>query len=610
MKEFYRFLKYAKPYKFNLSLVIIFNIISAFFSIFQMGMLIPFLGIIFEQTDLVVEKPPFELSAEYFKDSFYHFLSKFVIDGGGGTEGKLKAVLIICFIIAAASLVKNATRFIARYFLAGVRLNIDRDIRNKIYNKILGLHLGFFSEAKKGDVMSRVSNDVGEIQRSILQSLIMLIQEPIIIIFTLVVLFAMSVKLTLLLMLLLPISGLLIGRMGKKLRSASKKGQGQMGLLLSNIEETLSGLRIIKTFNAEKSSYSRFLDTNNKYTHLMTKVARRRDLAAPLSEFLGTLVVVVIVMYGSILIFGGESSLTPDIFIGYVGLFYSIIAPAKNLSTVSYDIKKGLASIDRVNEILQIENEIVNKSDAIHVKEFNTSIQYQSVNFKYKELYVLKDINLNLERGKTIALVGESGSGKSTLANILPRLYDVMEGEILLDGINIKNYNIKDLRDLIGVVNQEPILFNDTIYNNIAFGVENAKEEDVIEAAKIANAHQFIMETVDGYQTNVGDRGNKLSGGQKQRISIARAILKNPPILILDEATSALDSESEKLVQDALIKLMKNRTSIVIAHRLSTIKHADEIFVMQDGRIIESGNHEKLIAMNGAYRKFHELQMF
>lgn len=608
MREFYRFLRYARPYRSNFASVILFNVISAVFSVFQMALLLPFLKILFGQDELVTQLPEFQFNINYFAQSLNYFISKIIIENG--ESGKIVALIFICTLILVASIISNLTRYLARYILGPVRFNIEKDIRNRIYNKIIGLHLGFFSESKKGDVISRITNDVSEIQRSVVQSFVMLIQEPIIIIFTLIALLAISVKLTLLILILLPLSGLLIGRLGKKLRSASKKGQGQLGLLLSNVEETLSGLRVIKTFNAEKNSTKRFHETNNKYTYFMTKVLRRRDLAAPLSEFLGTVVVVIIVMYGGILIFGGNSNLTPEMFITYIAIFYRIINPAKNLSTVSYDIKKGLASIDRVNEIIKVENEIVDKPDAKHIKEFKEGVVYSNINFKYQENYVLKDISLRLERGKTVALVGESGSGKSTLANLLPRLYDVNEGEILLDGVNIKEYLLKDLRGLIGVVNQEPILFNDTIFNNIAFGVDFADEKDVIKAAKVANAHQFILETKDGYQTNVGDRGNKLSGGQKQRISIARAVLKNPPILILDEATSALDSESEKLVQDALLRLMQNRTSIVIAHRLSTIKHADEIFVMQDGRIIEKGNHEELIGIEGAYRKFHDLQMF
>ncbi|MFW5699672.1 MAG: ABC transporter ATP-binding protein [Bacteroidota bacterium] len=608
MKEFIKFLRYARPYRHLVFGAIIFNIFSAFFSIFQLGMIIPFLRIIFKTQELIYVQPEFSFSYDAILKTISYWVSKIIIENGD--RGYVQALIVICIIIAISALLKTGFRYAGQYFLAPVKFNIDKDIRNSIYGKIISLHLGFFSESKKGDIMARLTSDVGEIERSIVQSLVLLITEPVLIIFTLVVMFSISVNLTLVVLVLLPLSGLLIGRIGKNLRKVAKKGQGQMGLLVSNVEETLSGLRVIKTFNAEGMSNERFQNTNNYYTKLMIKLLRKRDLASPLSEFLGSLVVVVIIWFGGSLILGGTSSLPPEEFIGFITFFYNMIRPAKNLSVISYDIKKGIASIERVNDILQANNEITDLPSAEKVQSINQQIEYRNVNFRYQEEYVVRDINLSIPKGKTIALVGESGSGKSTLANLLPRLYDIKEGAILIDGIPITKIELKSLRNLIGVVNQEPILFNDTIFNNIAFGVDNATEEDVIEAAKIANAHQFILETPKGYETNVGDRGNKLSGGQKQRISIARAVLKNPPILILDEATSALDSESEKLVQDALTHLMKNRTSLVIAHRLSTIKYADEIVVLQNGRILERGQHDELLEKNGAYRKFHELQMF
>lgn len=482
------------------------------------------------------------------------------------------------------------------------------DIRNELFRKIMVLPMGYFSDEKKGDIISKMTNDVNEIEISIVRSLEMFFRDPIHIIVYLAWLIFMSPGLTLFVFILLPISGFIIGRIGRNLRKASFKGQKRMGSLLSILEEALGGLRIIKAFNAEEKITAKFENTNKFYSLLMIKMSRRRDLASPMSEFLGTIVVALVLWYGGTMVFNGTSSLDGAGLIVYVGMFYMIINPAKSFSTAYFNIIKGMASADRINTILDAENSIKNKIDAKAIKSFEHNIEYRNVSFKYLDDYVLKNVNLTIEKGKTVALVGQSGSGKSTMVDLLPRFYDLEEGEILIDGINIKDYTLVSLRGLMGNVNQEPILFNDTFYNNIAFGVENTSEEFVVSAAKIANANDFIASTPNGYYSNIGDRGGKLSGGQRQRVSIARAILKNPPIMILDEATSALDTESEKLVQEAIENLMKHRTSLVIAHRLSTVRNADLICVLHEGEIVERGKHEELIVLNGIYTKLYNLQ--
>jgi subfamily B ATP-binding cassette protein MsbA len=487
---------------------------------------------------------------------------------------------------------------------------VVKDIRKKVYDKILRLPNSYFSDSRKGDIMSRVGMDVNEIESSVMSSLEMAFRDPITIIVFLVSMFIISYQLTFFAIILLPVSGYIIGRIGKNLRKQSLRLQQQLGILMSILEETLSGIRIIKAFNAEKKVFAAFEKSNNTYTRIIKKVQRRKFLASPLSEFLGTVVMMILMYVGGNLVLNNTSVLTSEKFITYLIIFSQIINPAKAFSTGYYNIQKGIAAYDRIDSIFKEEVIIQDNPSPVRINTFESAIEYRNIYFTYDTEMVLKNINLTIEKGKTIAIVGKSGSGKSTLVDLLPRFIDPRSGEIYLDGRDIREYKISDLRNLLGIVSQQSILFNDTFFNNIAFGMDNANEEEVIQAARIANAHDFIMETNDGYQTNVGDAGSKLSGGQKQRISIARALLKNPPILILDEATSSLDTESEKLVQDAIIKLMKNRTSIVIAHRLSTVKHSDEILVLEEGQIVENGNHDQLLAKNGYYKKYHSLQMF
>jgi subfamily B ATP-binding cassette protein MsbA len=566
-------------------------------------MLSPFLGILFG-TQPMVERPV-NFSILNITHNLNYLFSELIRN-----YGKYNTLLIVSFSIVTFSFLRNFFSYISLHFLSPLRAGIIKDIRNNLFNKILGLPLSYFSNERKGDLMARMTNDVQEIEASIISSLEMIFRDPLTIIIYLIFLFSISFHLTLFVLLMLPISGFIIGRIGRSLRKKSFKSQTKLGTLLALIEETLSGLRIIKAFNAEKSIRERFKNINDDFTKLMIKINRRRSLASPMGEFLGTFVMIIIMVYGASLILNHKSSLQPQEFITFLATFYMIIEPAKRFSTAYYNIQKGLASAERIDFILKAENKIKEKKDALSKKEFISKIEYCNVSFKYDHHLVLEDINLNIEKGKTIAIVGQSGSGKSTLVDLLPRFYDIEHGEILIDDVNIKDYRIKDLRNLMGIVNQEPILFNDTFYNNIVFGRDECTYEEVKEAATVANARDFIISTKQQYEHNIGDRGGKLSGGQRQRISIARAVLKNPPILILDEATSALDTESERLVQDALTNLMQNRTTIVIAHRLSTVIHADEICVLHEGRIVERGKHDELLALNGYYKKLHDLQMF
>ncbi|MBT3208906.1 MAG: ABC transporter ATP-binding protein [Bacteroidetes bacterium] len=605
MKKFYKILKYIFPYWKNASVNMIFILLSVIFGLFSFTMAIPFLGILFENQELITEKVVFEFNLESMQHNFNYYLSQIIIEKGAKAALVFVSIIMVIFV-----LLKTSFLYFGKYIMAPLRNGVVKDIRNKIYNKILNLQLSYFSDEKKGDIMSRITNDVQEIEVSIIRSIDVLFQVPITIIIYIVALFVMSFELTLFVLILLPVTGYLIGRIGKSLRKKSFRAQTKMGVLLTIIEETLSGLRIIKAFNAEKKSKKKFEDENHDYTKIMISMWRRRDLAVPLSEFLGTIVIVILMWYGGSMVLNNQSSLSSQEFIGFIIIFSQIINPAKALTSAFYNIQKGMASSERIEKILEAETTIVEKENPLEIKEFKSSIVYKNVHFRYDTENVLKNINLTIEKGKTIALVGQSGSGKSTLVDLLARFYDVSKGDILIDGQSIKDYKIVDLRNLMGNVNQESILFNDTIFNNISFSFENASSEQVISAAKVANAHNFIETTENSYMSNIGDRGNKLSGGQKQRISIARAVLKNPPILILDEATSALDTESERLVQDALTNLMKNRTSIVIAHRLSTVQFADEICVLHQGEIVERGKHKDLIQLNGNYKKLHDLQMF
>ena len=608
MRNFLNLIRFIFPYKKYAACNIGFNLLSVVFSLGSLAMVYPFLNILFktagnEKIAKLGKLLPWTF--DNFKPNLYYFLNQ-IID----TQGEAKALLIVSILLITLTFFKTTFSYIGSYWMAPIINGVVRDFQKKIYDKILRLPMAYFSDERKGDIISRMTSDVHEVKFSIMSSLDMVFRDPLTILIYLTYLLFTSPQLTLFALVLLPIGGGIIGWLGKNLKKESMVGQIKMGEVISMVEETLSGLRIIKAFNAEKKMSGRFSTLNDTYFHIVNKLTRRRSLSTPLSEFLGTIVVVIIMYYGGSQVLHSSSTLKPGEFITFLVVFSQIITPAKSLSNAWYSIQKGIASIHRINFIIHAEVSIKDKPNAISKQEFVDSIEFKDVTFKYSENEVLKNINLKINKGKTIALVGQSGSGKSTLVDLIPRFYDVENGEIQLDGVPIKDYKIVDLRDLMGNVNQESILFNDTFFNNISFGVKSATLEEVISAAKVANAHDFIRSTENGYETNIGDRGSKLSGGQRQRISIARAVLKNPPILILDEATSALDTESEFLVQEALTNLMKNRTSIVIAHRLSTIKSADEICVLHEGCIVERGKHDVLIELNGYYKKLYDLQMF
>ena len=606
MKGLYLLLKrFIYPYKGLVVAAFGFNLLGAIFGAFQFAALKPVLEVLFSAQKLIEKPASWTMSIENITSNIMYQLSNII-----QKYGSEKALVYIGIFLMIMVFLKVLFTYLALYALVPLRNGVVLDIRNQIYLKILELPIGFFSEERKGDIIARMTNDVQEIDNSIMSSLEMLLKEPVLIIIYLGVMIYMSWELTLFVFLLLPVVGYLIGKVGKSLKKPSMRGQNKMGELLSTIEESLSGLRIIKAFNAEKKVIFHFSKQNSEYYHIMNSLMWRRYLAHPMSEFLGTFVIIIVLWYGGRLVLSNHSTLAPAEFITYLVFFYSIINPAKSFTTAFYAIQKGLASMERIDMVMMAENNIKDKVDPVPVKQFSNQIEYKDVTFRYQEDDVLKKVNLTIPIGKTIALVGQSGSGKSTFVDLLPRFYDVSEGQIMVDGTDIRDYRIADLRGLMGNVNQDPILFNDTFFNNISFGVENATLEQVETAAKVANAHDFIVATSEGYESNIGDRGGKLSGGQRQRVSIARAVLKNPPILILDEATSALDTESEKLVQEALENLMKNRTSIVIAHRLSTIKNADLICVFYEGEIVERGNHDELLALNGIYKKLHGMQNF
>ncbi len=605
MKKFYRILAYIKPYLGYAGLNVIFNILTIVFSLLNFALLIPFLNLLFGVNELVTVKPELTFSTQGMLEYLNYYISQIIL-----TQGKLEALVFICITILIAFFLRNLARFFAMYFMAGVRIGAVRGIRNDIYNKLLVLPVAFYTRHRKGDIIARVTTDVQEVEYSIMNYLEMIVRDPITIIAYLIFMISLSGQLTLFVLIILPVTGLIIGRIGKSLRKESKIGQNKFASLLSIIEESISGLRIIKAFNAIAYSDNKFKEKNYDYTRTLLKIYRRRDLSSPLSEFLSSMVIVVVLWFGGRMVLSDTPAIQAADFITYIVAFSQIIPPAKTFAQGFYSIQKGIASAERIFEILDADEEIVEKENAIAISGFKKEIEFKEVYFRYEKEDVLKNINLKIPKGKVIALVGESGGGKSTMADLIPRFYDVTGGELLVDGINVKEVKIDDLRGLMGIVSQESILFNDTIFNNIAFGLTNITEEQVIAAAKVANAHEFIMQTEKGYQTNIGDRGAKLSGGQRQRLSIARAVLANPPILILDEATSSLDTESEKLVQKALFNVMKDRTSVVIAHRLSTIQHADEIIVIKKGEIVERGTHSQLLTQKGTYWKLYEMQSF
>ena len=601
-----KLVRFAKPYKFYGMLNIISNVLYAFFNVLSIIIFIPTLGILFETQDKVYEKPVYEGFTSlipYAKDSFYFFLTQKI-----DNEGPMAALIVICIASIVIFLFKNLFRYAAMYFLAFLRTGMVKDIQDSLYLKIVDLPISFFSEKRKGDLLARMTADVKEVEGSIINSLEGLVREPITIVIFLVSMLIVSVKLTLFVFLFLPIAGFIISAVGKRLKSQSLAAQKENGIFLSFLEETLGGLKVIKGFNAESKLTQKFTESTNRFKNIMTSVLHRKGLASPFSEFLGVAVVITVLWYGGSLVFSNNSALEPQEFMGYIGMFYSIINPVKAITTVNYSIKKGNAAGERIFEILETENTIQEPENPTAITSVEKDIQFKNVSFKYEDENILEDFNLKVNKGHTVALVGQSGSGKSTVANLITRFYDVNSGSIEIDGINIKQIDKKSLRGLMGLVTQDSILFNDSVRNNIALGKENATDQEIIEAAKIANAHDFIISLPNGYETNIGDSGNKLSGGQKQRLSIARAVLKNPPIMILDEATSALDTESERLVQDALEKMMRNRTSIVIAHRLSTIQNADSIVVMSQGKILEQGTHKELMQSKKGYKKLVELQ--
>ena len=608
MKEFFQLMRrFVAPYKKYLGWAILLNILSAVLNVFSFTLIIPILQILFKMDNKVYEFIPWDSGAslkEIGVNNFYYYVTQMI-----QTNGASLTLLFLGLFLAFMTLLQTSCYFASSAVMVPLRTGVVRDIRIMVYSKVMSLPLGFFSEERKGDIIARMSGDVGEVENSITSSLDMLIKNPILILFYFSTLIITSWQLTLFTILVLPGMGWLMGVVGKKLKRQSLEAQAKWSDTMSQLEETLGGLRIIKAFIAEKKMVDRFTKCSNEYRDATNRVAIRQSLAHPMSEFLGTLLIVVVLWFGGSLILGNNSAIDAPSFIFYMIILYSVINPLKEFSKAGYNIPKGLASMERVDKILKAENKIKESPNPKPLNGLNDKIEFQHITFSYDEKReVLRDVSITIPKGKTIALVGQSGSGKSTLVDLLPRYHDVQGGDIKIDGTSIKDVRISDLRGLIGNVNQDAILFNDTFFNNIAFGVENATMEQVIEAAKIANAHDFIMEKEDGYNTNIGDRGGKLSGGQRQRISIARAILKNPPILILDEATSALDTESERLVQEALERLMKTRTTIAIAHRLSTIKNADEICVLYEGEIVERGKHEELLEMNGYYKRLNDMQ--
>ncbi len=599
--------RFLPPYKNYIILNLIFNVINALLNVFSFALIIPILQILFKTTpeafDFIPWNTPDISMLDIAKNNGYWYIGDLINTNGAGFV--LFTLAVVLIIMTA---LKTGAAFLSTYYVVPIRTGVVKDIRDNINDKILDLPIAFFSEERKGDILARMSGDVNEVETSVMSSLEMMLKNPIMIVVFLTTMLLISWQLTLFVFVLLPIMGYIMGTVGKKLKRSSFEAQNKWGELMSQIEETLGGLRIIKAFNAEQKISDRFHKGSDEFRQMSNRIARRQYLAHPMSELLGTITIAIVLWFGGSLILKNNSLLDASVFIYYLTIFYLIINPAKDLTRASYAIQKGLASMERIDKILDAENSIIEKTNPKEIN-FQKNIEFKDVWFKYQNDWVIKGMSLKIDKGKTIALVGQSGSGKSTMVDLLPRFYDIQKGEIKIDSINIKELSLKNLRSQMGNVNQEAILFNDSFFNNIAFGVDKATLEEVTEAAKIANAHEFIIATQKGYDTNIGDRGGKLSGGQRQRISIARAILKNPQILILDEATSALDTESEKLVQEALERLMKNRTTIVIAHRLSTIKNADEIYVIHEGKIVEKGPHDVLYEKGGFYTKLYNLQL-
>lgn len=606
MNHFRKILKFARPYRRFAWLNVFFNILYAIFNVLSVLAFIPVLGILFGKEELVYEKPIYKGITNTFDygQEYLSYQITLLIEEGGIN----RALLFICVLSFCLFFFKNLFRYFASYVLTFLRNGVVKDLRDSLYHKIIELPISYFSERRKGDIIARMTADVQEVEVSFLTSLETVVREPLTIIISLSMMLMMSPQLTLFVFILLPISGFIISSISKKLKATSLKAQVETGNFLSFIEETLTGLRVIKGFNAEEKIEAKFNQSTTKFRDLMTSVLHRKTLASPMSEFLGSATIILILWYGGREVLSENSELNAEAFLGYIVLFYTILNPIKAITTAFYNIQKGDASAERIFDILEAENTIIDKPNAVVKESFESEISFKNISFKYKDDYVLKNFSLTIPIGKTVALVGQSGSGKSTLANLITRFYDVNKGTIKIDGIDLKDMTKKSLRGLMGIVTQDSILFNDTVKNNISLGVENASDEAVLEASKIANAHEFIKDLPEQYDTNIGDSGNTLSGGQKQRLSIARAVLKNPPIMILDEATSALDTESEQLVQKALEKMMKNRTSLVIAHRLSTIQRADLILVLRKGEIVEQGKHEELLAKKGEYYKLVNMQ--
>jgi subfamily B ATP-binding cassette protein MsbA len=604
MKRFSRIFFYLRDQKSKIVAYLVFNLLSIIFALVSIAMLAPFIEILFsDRAAPITKQPRFVFSSDGVMNQLGYWLSYSKIN-----YGPAKTLLAVCLLILISILFKNLFLYLGFRMLIPLRNRIMTNFREDLYDKILVLPVSYFTEQRKGDMMSRMSNDMNEIEWSIIGALEGLIKDPLNLIVVLAFLIFLSPMLSLVMLVLLPVAGFILGRVSKSLKRESGEAQHQQGLLLSILDETLGGLRVVKAFNAEKLMRNRFFGTNNLLNQIRIRMAFKRDLASPMSEFLGVMIFCCILLIGGYMVFAHKGGLTSAAFITYLGVFYNIIQPAKSLSQAFYNMRRGAAAIDRVEEVIKAPLAVSEVANPKTLVSFENKIELKNVSFKYNDVIILDNVNLTIEKGKTIALVGSSGAGKSTLADLIPRFHDVSSGELLIDGVNIKEFSLLSLRDQMGIVTQEPILFNDTIASNIALGNPVATIDEIEEAARVANAHNFIMQKEENYQTNIGDRGSKLSGGERQRLTIARAVLKNPPILILDEATSSLDTESERLVQDAINKMMENRTSIVIAHRLSTIRHADEIIVLQKGKIVERGTHDTLITQNGFYRKLVEMQ--